>query len=1223
MGKIRSSVIVPTLLILMVIITIASPTIFTTHTNPTTIRGNDSYNLRPLYYSSIPVLPNTTRSWKNIKGGYVNVYGSHSSEPAPMGIADYGIGPNGAYTLETTQWLGVVYLSSPISSNTTCVSFQLNVNLHYVANGITYDLWVQNVMRYDEANSSVFFIDNIWNYTAPYANVTSLLGNGNYGYIRFPNGQVVIFYYDWAFGNPGSPLSISTPYTVYLLVNVTTNSLGEPVINFYYNDGLGWVLYDSVTVTNAQGASQVYFLVDGFQYNGWGDYWDAELVMGGPYGGLESLIYSGTVYLQLFYWNGHNFQEIENAYNFGSDTAETVIDVTDSVYYFPDSGELLAGINGGTTGTLGLLWDQNTVTVIQVNSPIYSGYIRVYNYSIPFSESSKIPESYFTGGEYIQTLVPMDYSILIYQNNVLTAEGYAQGSRGSYVVVNAEQFSISVTPIIQLNEGQSTTITLNIIGEGPVYLNISSPIQASLSQYYLFLNGQGSDELTITAPQSLGSYTITIYANFLNGYLITKSITVNIITIRVPITFYINVIGQPLPTSPTVTFEFPNGTITDIPISSGETIYVPLGTTYDVQQVIGSGDIRWASPTQVSGVINSSSTMVTVTYYQQFLVTFSFEVQGGSNYPSPQVQYIYFGQKQTITAPSNVWVDADTQYTYQSVLQNTAYERWVDFSPSGVVTSPGTISAYYYNEYYVTVNSPIQINAYINGTEEPLTSGWYIQGTTISIINQTEYINPQERIVITSVSPSLEVVVNSPINLKVNTLTQYYVTVESPIPLYALINGTNETFSSGWYNANTEVQVENITYYPSRGERFIITFISPETFTINSPQMVTVKVLEQFYVNVSSLLPIYALINGTNETLRAGWYNANTSIEVENITHYVSNDIRYVITYISPESFKLSSPETIIVKYLEQFYVKVTSQLPIYALINGTNETLRTGWYNANTSIRVENITYYPSKGERIVLTYINLKNFVLDSPQSIETKFLVQFYVNVSSIVPLYAFVNGTNMTLESGWYNANTSIKVENITYYVVPGEERYVMVKINLVSFTVDKPFKVIASFIKQYYINVSSNMPIKAYVNGTETILNSSWINAGSIIKVINYTYYVTPEERLVPTYIPPTVVVNSSYTINVPTVTQYLVTINGVSSWYNKGSTITLKANVPFYMVGEFVGTYNVSVGSTITVNSPINETLVESINVPVVGSIAGAVIVVIAVVIGLMMRKRI
>jgi hypothetical protein len=53
-------------------------------------------------------------------------------------------------------------------------------------------------------------------------------------------------------------------------------------------------------------------------------------------------------------------------------------------------------------------------------------------------------------------------------------------------------------------------------------------------------------------------------------------------------------------------------------------------------------------------------------------------------------------------------------------------------------------------------------------------------------------------------------------------------------------------------------------------------------------------------------------------------------------------------------------------------------------------------------------------------------------------------------------------------------------------------------------------------------------------------------------------------------------------------------------WVNEGTNITLEANIPFYYVGKFIGTYNVSPGQSVLVNEPINESLVLYPNIPII-----------------------
>src|ERR1700738_126472 len=59
-------------------------------------------------------------------------YSYYKSEPAPMGIADYGFGPNGTRNYYTSSsFLGIADLSSLSAKNSTgdtTMSIQLNVN---------------------------------------------------------------------------------------------------------------------------------------------------------------------------------------------------------------------------------------------------------------------------------------------------------------------------------------------------------------------------------------------------------------------------------------------------------------------------------------------------------------------------------------------------------------------------------------------------------------------------------------------------------------------------------------------------------------------------------------------------------------------------------------------------------------------------------------------------------------------------------------------------------------------------------------------------------------------------------------------------------------------------------------------------------------------------------------------------------------------------------------
>ncbi|WP_338602153.1 hypothetical protein V6M85_01625 [Sulfolobus tengchongensis] len=519
------------------------------------------------------------------------------------------------------------------------------------------------------------------------------------------------------------------------------------------------------------------------------------------------------------------------------------------------------------------------------------------------------------------------------------------------------------------------------------------------------INGSGGIYIpnAYTFPDVTGTWQVVVEVA---GGAAVGSIEINVIqrTPLITVTLGYSVVGQSMPQTPTITLSFPNGTSTTVPLQG--TIKVPSGTTYQIQQAIVQGNIRWATGNITSGTITSSVTSLLLTYYQQYQVTFNYTVQGGTGYTPPIVSYRSFGLTQTVQAPATVWVDVDTQYVYPSQLQSSVQgERWIATNFTGIVKSPGVINVNYLNQYLVTVQSPVTIYALVNGMNETLNaSNWLTQGTTIKLENLTYYPRNGERVIITNFSTPLTFTVNQPITINVGTITQYYITVNSPIQLYALVNGMNETLNSNWYNEGTTIRIENLTYYIGSGERLILAKILPASLlTVNSSYTITSSTITQYFVNVSSPIPVYALINGTKE----------------------------------------------------------------------------------------------------------------------------------------------------------------------------------------------------------------------------ILNPSWINAGTTINVLNYTYNVSPEERVIITGIFPSAsfTVKSPQTLKISTITQYLVTINGVSSFYNEGSTIYLNASVPFYEVASYKGTYNVSPGTTITVTQPITETLVTSPNYLLLGLIIVILLVIIAIVVILRVRR--
>lgn len=370
-------------------------------------------------------------------GLQVNPFSSYSTEPAPMGIADYGIGPNGsAYSYNTTSFLGGISINSLSTKNSSFnheMTFQFNVNLVFTNGGSTYVYWVQDVAFVNTSTNQLYFIDNVWNMSSSSASMhtSSISGNGSLG-----NSSGTLFYYDYANSIlPGNCAFLSYPSTIQFMMNSTISSSGVPEVAFMYNDGSGWVTYDNVYFSFASELTQdLGFVVTGNTYepNGYNPY-DAELIMGGPGGGTSTTDIQSNVNLSLQYWNGHNFQEISNAYNFGSHTAETIANAVSVPYYYTKSGSLFEDVTSGS-GTLQQVYNSSDISLLNISTPLSRGV--VYINGTPHS---------FLGRDINLTIGPGSYQLKIYNGSILYRELNVTLSAGEYLPLNIVKYQVEFT----------------------------------------------------------------------------------------------------------------------------------------------------------------------------------------------------------------------------------------------------------------------------------------------------------------------------------------------------------------------------------------------------------------------------------------------------------------------------------------------------------------------------------------------------------------------------------------------------------------------------------------------------------------------------------------------------------------------------------------------------------------------------------------------------------
>ncbi len=408
-------------------------------------------------------IPNSSQPF-NAQEYHVNPFSSYSAEPAPMGIADYGLGYGGTpYNYSTTSFLGIISLYSLSTMNSTAVdvlgnmTFQLNLNLVFTSSGIQYDYWVQNVAYVNTSNNEVSFLDNVWNLSSQHAAVynSSLIGNGT-----LSSAGNFSFYYDLATSSlKGNNISLTYPTAIQLKMIAARSILGLPEVDFLYNDGWGWIVYDNVIFQFAKEThASPAFYVDGSTYNPFGTYYDAELIMGGPGNGSQTEDVNSSVYMTLNYYNGHNYQSIQNAYNFGSDTAESIYNVSAQGVYNETNGQLYSKASNGP-GALKLIYYAGELSGLRILSTIQNGAL--------FINDTNITD--FKNGTVNVSLFPGTYSIKLYD--------YSSGTfsdLGNLTLTAGKQYNITndlyVVEFLESGLRSGVTWYLNVSGQssGPI-----------------------------------------------------------------------------------------------------------------------------------------------------------------------------------------------------------------------------------------------------------------------------------------------------------------------------------------------------------------------------------------------------------------------------------------------------------------------------------------------------------------------------------------------------------------------------------------------------------------------------------------------------------------------------------------------------------------------------------------------------------------------------------
>jgi hypothetical protein len=404
----------PTALCLAFVLILAAPALAwgSPSQTPATVHGGSEVAASELSGHAsppIPFLPVTVRPIGVDVPAVVNPRGIYHSEPAPMGIGDFGVGAGGhPYTYSTSQFIGNFSWQSLNLKNGSDHQFsdQLNVVLQFKQGGVTYAYWIQDVAFMDSSTGALQFENNIWNFTTVGFCLSSSAVNGN-GSV-YPLSGCEGYYAVGASSQPGAFEDMPSPGDFSLLVRSYLSGGGAPEVAFEYWDGVTSyeVTYDNVVWPWATSVTtDNNFLVNGNATAPSGNFYDAELTLGGPGNGAATSAVSATnATSRLLYWNGHNFEATRAVWNFGSDTAEAISTVQ-SIFSHDSGGTPLTTQLNGTTrnATPALSYDQGRVGVLIITVPgISSGTVSVAG-----------TDWNFLTGEAALTLVPGVYHIWV------------------------------------------------------------------------------------------------------------------------------------------------------------------------------------------------------------------------------------------------------------------------------------------------------------------------------------------------------------------------------------------------------------------------------------------------------------------------------------------------------------------------------------------------------------------------------------------------------------------------------------------------------------------------------------------------------------------------------------------------------------------------------------------------------------------------------------------
>jgi len=232
------------------------------------------------------------------------------------------------------------------------------------------------------------------------------------------------------------------------------------------------------------------------------------------------------------------------------------------------------------------------------------------------------------------------------------------------------------------------------------------------------LPGSSASERWYTSSES-GRVTgsATIIANYIHQYFVSISYSVE---------------GGGSPASPSVLVNS-LGAQVNLSLAQGPlTRWLDAASSYTYTTLLrgSTSSERWEANSGIVGTVTSAS-VLSPSYYHQFLIVASYQVSGGGAPAPPTISSIQFGvvyTEKTGFAPTRVWLDNGARWNFTNPLPGKPNEeRWLSKGQSsGVVAGSTSISVAYQHQFFVEISAT-------EGGSISTDSDWYDSGQTVLV----------------------------------------------------------------------------------------------------------------------------------------------------------------------------------------------------------------------------------------------------------------------------------------------------------------------------------------------------------------------------------------------------------------------------------------------------------------------------------------------------------